>query len=316
MSADVLSWLEADGAPVPEEVSALATWPVPEELDALLRQEMAAAACLHAEGPRRLSPTLPVPSTLDEDTRALMALAPLVEALTPPPLPSELDAATRSALADTVLDEAVAALAPPSLPAELDRATRKQLRRATWRVVPGGARRVLGWAGAALAAAAALTLFVPAPERAGDLDGMTVKGGEGSAPLVALKVAVDRQGTVQRLDRDVAYLPGDVLYFRYLAYGPGRVTLVAVQDDTVQVLAHQPVAAGEGDLRRDDGLAAWEVEPADGGTTFALLGTGADVSEDRLRQVLERRLLDTGEVCAAAAALGATCDARELQVSP
>ena len=213
-------------------------------------------------------------------------------------------------------DRAVEAPLPPGLAAATLGAVARERRRAGPRA---------WWAGAAAAAALAASALLSLEPAAsvGDPAQLVRKGiGATEAPAVALKMAVKRgDRPVERLRRDTTYAPGDVFLFRYSAAGPGELHLLRAAHGRISVLHSRHVEGGEADLRTDTPSGskplAWTAGPADGRSVFALV-TSARPPE-ALADALEHTLTegaDAEAVCAAAEALGARCDAREVEVIP
>ncbi len=217
---------------------------------------------------------------------------------------------------EAALDQLVEAALPSGLAAATLGAIARERRRAgprSW------------WAGAATAAAlaAAALLSLEPAALVGDPAQLVRKGDGGAvAPAVALKMAVKRGARpVERLRRDTTYAPGDIFFFRYSVAGPGELHLLRAAHGRVAVLHSRHVEGGEADLSADISRGsrplAWTAGPADGHAVFALVTSPRP--PESLAAELERTLaegVDAEAFCAAAGALGARCDARDVEVMP
>lgn len=175
---------------------------------------------------------------------------------------------------------------------------------------------------AGLAAAAALLVVRSSTPEVGDLADMTERGGGGaSTPALELKMAAERDGSLERLRADRTYAPGDRLYFRYASNADGWVHLVHAGPAGVEVLVSQRLPAGEADLTDKDQAIFWEIDSVDTSSSFALLRTPDAVPAAELTHTLQAHLpvgqaVEPEPFCVAARAQGLACDAAWVEVSP
>ena len=136
-------------------------------------------------------------------------------------------------------------------------------------------------------------------------------------PDVALKVAVDQGGRVDRLARDASYGPGDTLYFR-ASVDDAALTLVRVDAEGAEVVHAQRVTAGDADLALASGPLGWRLDPGEQNAVFALLASPEPLSASQVATRLSASYTggSPAAVCAAAQALGARCAAELVKVSP
>ncbi len=182
---------------------------------------------------------------------------------------------------------------------------------------PVPANRPGGWlkfvvAGVGVAAAA--LLVVHGSPDTGDVSSMTARGLEETTPAVALKMAADRGGELERFRDDQTYGPGDVLYFRYQVDGQGWVSLVHASPQGLVVLTQEPVDVGEADLTHAGQQVRWRIEDGDPDAVFALITSNDPVDAADLQTQLAAGLesgqtVDPGDLCAAAEQTGRRCDA-------
>ena len=217
-------------------------------------------------------------------------------------------------------DEALQAYADVELPAGLAERTLSRVEAAR-EAEPRQANK-RGWhkfVVAGLAVAAATLLVVRGAPQTGDVSTMTARGLDETTPAVALKMAADHDGALQRFREGEAYEPGDVLYVRYSVERDGWVHLVQATPSGVEVLTQSPVAQGEDDLRIGGDQVVLTLEEADGGSVFALVTTNEAVDGPQLQKALSEQLgsgqtVDPESVCAAALAGGLRCDAVKVEV--
>ena len=213
-------------------------------------------------------------------------------------------------------DEAMASFAELELPEGLaeDTLARVQAERDD---APKPANKPGGWMKfvvAGLGVAAAALLVVHGSPETGDVSSMTARGLEASTPAVALKMAAERDGSLERFRDDQAYQAGDVLFFRYSVDGEGWVNLVHAGPEGVAVLTQEAIVPGEADLTHAGQQVRWRIEDGDPDSVFALVTTNEPVAAQTLQAELSALLesgqtVDPQDLCAAAAQTGRRCDA-------
>lgn len=237
--------------------------------------------------------------------------------LLPPAPPADLIARTLDAVEDAMdadehwdFDALFAELPPPPVPPELAART---LRRVEAEMPAPRSRRWPWAAGLALAAAALLTVSLPGDEAA-DLSALTEKGAGVTLPELALEAAVSRGGAPpSRYRTDTRYSEGDIFYFRVSSDLPTTATLVRVDEQSVELVHQQPLAAGAVDLRRGEQLLAWKIEPGEQSADFVLLA-GAAPQPEAISSALAA---DAPDPCAALeAALDTSCAQIRVEVAP
>lgn len=174
---------------------------------------------------------------------------------------------------------------------------------------------------AGLAVAAATLLVVRTAPETGDVSSMTARGLDETTPEVALKMAAERDGKVDRFRDDTTYRAGDALYFRYQMGSDGWVHLVHASPDGVKVITQSGASRGEDDLKVSGHQVVWRLEEGDPSAVFALVSTREDIDADRLARELEDRLqsgqtVEPDDLCQAAAETGRRCDAVYVEVQP
>lgn len=252
---------------------------------------------------------LELPGELLEETRIAMEVElalvdlPLLEP------PAELLAATRAAMARELAGAGEHPEAAAGSPAAAS------VEAPAGRVVRGPWGRRVGLAGGLLAAALALFAILPG-ETPVDPDRFVQKGVGERLPDVALKVAVSRDGQVERHSTGTRYAPGDTLYFRAQVDQPAWVGLLRVDPSGAQLVHAEELPAGEADLRLGSGPLAWRIEEGEGSAVFALVATAGEPGPEALVSALGSVNADPGAVCAAVEALGARCAAVPVGVQP
>ena len=180
------------------------------------------------------------------------------------------------------------------------------------------------WVPAALAVAAALMLVISLPKGEtslqGNLENMTAKGLEQSAPKVHLKLARVEDGEAVRHRTDHAYRAGEALLFRVQSDSAGWVTLLNVQEDRLSAVLQAPIQSGNNDLALSDGaIAQWQFDESDRSGFFAIVASENALSEDALVVQLQNTVvaqpLQPQSLCLAAQSLGWQCDAIEVMVT-
>ncbi|MCP4810655.1 MAG: hypothetical protein GY913_18430 [Proteobacteria bacterium] len=220
-------------------------------------------------------------------------------------------------------DEAMDEFAGVELPAGLADSTLAAVR-ASRQSEPLAANRPSRWKAfvvAGLAVAAATLLVVRAAPETGDVSSMTARGLDETTPEVALKMAAERDGKVDRFRDDMTYRAGDALYFRYQMASDGWVHLVHAGPTGVEVLSQSGVSRGEDDLTVSGHQVVWRLEEGDPSAVFALVSTREDIDAATLARELEDRLqagqtVEPDDLCQAAAETGRRCDAVFVEVQP
>lgn len=175
-----------------------------------------------------------------------------------------------------------------------------------------------------LALAASLLLVFAMPEETstpqGNLENMTAKGLEESAPKVHLKLARMENGAAVRHRTDRAYSAGESLLFRVQSDSSGWVTLLNVQGSQISAILQSPIQGGDNDLLLPTGeIAQWSFDNTDRSGFFAVVSTITEVSSDGLVQQLKDstagEAVQAEALCLTARALGWQCDAIEVMVT-
>jgi hypothetical protein len=235
-------------------------------------------------------------------------------ALPAPPVPDDLIAATRAAMAGEVaLEHALSALPLPPVPDDLIAATRAAMAAelagedtASDNVVPLWRRRSL-WAAVAVAASVLLLIRPPTISPADPAD-LIEKGAGGARPDVALGVAVRSGDSTARLRLDRRYAPGDVLYFRSSTDRASEVLLVRIDAEGADVIHHDQLGPGERDLPL-----SWTLESGEGDAIFALLAGSGPVEAEQVTELLSRTWPDAP--CEQAASLALSCESVFVGIS-
>ena len=229
-----------------------------------------------------------------------------------------------------LLDQRVQELPLPPVPVELVRLTLDRVAAeraleegsATTNVVPFAPRaprtRVWAMGGSLLAMAAVALFWISAPQQVGDPAQLVEKGVGERQPEVALKIAVQHQGHVDRLSRGERYSPGDILYFRAQVDLPAWVVLVRSAGGRSTVVHRQQMSSGEADLVLEQGPLAWRIESGEGDATYALLASSSPIEEAAVVGALQSAY-DPGQPgsgCKAIEQLGARCVEATVQVEP
>jgi hypothetical protein len=170
-------------------------------------------------------------------------------------------------------------------------------------------RRPVVWAGGAFALAAALLLFFRGPAyEVGDTGQMIEKGPGITLPELDLRIAVLRDGSVERFSPDRAYAPGDQLQFRATA-SPASSSIA---------IFHVAPSAQVERVDRGGGDAAWEIEPTDEGAIFVGVASPAPFSPDAILAVegaLSRAYNgDATRLCDAVTEQGLACVATPIHL--
>jgi hypothetical protein len=213
-------------------------------------------------------------------------------------------------------DQAMASFAEMDLPEGLaaDTLARVQAERESAPVAANTPRGWLKFVVTGLGVAAAALLVVQGSPETGDVSSMTARGLEETTPTVALKMAAERNGALERFRDDQAYGPGDVLFFRYQVDGEGWVNLVHASPQGLVVLTQEPVQIGEADLTHAGQQIQWRIEDGDPDAVFALITSNEPIQADDLQAQLAAGLtsgqtVDPRDLCAAAEQTGRRCDA-------
>lgn len=174
-------------------------------------------------------------------------------------------------------------------------------------------RRRRAWLGGtmSLSAAAALFLFVWPRPPTPDPTAMVERGVGDRTPEVGLKVAVERQGQLDRLNQAEEYAAGDILYFRGAVDQAADVALLRVDADGAQLVHRQALAAGDWDLTGAGGPLAWKIDPGESDAVWALIGDAGPLDAEAARSALAPAYDggDPSAVCARAQHLGLRCAA-------
>lgn len=131
---------------------------------------------------------------------------------------------------------------------------------------PTIARRVWPLALGAVALAAGLLLAISAPPERADPATLVPRGAGETVPTLGLRVAVNRNGAMERLAAGRAYHAGDTLVFRVTTSAPVEITVR--RDDAV--LFRGSVPAGDTDLP-----IGYALEAGEGPARFVVEGGGA-----------------------------------------
>lgn len=217
---------------------------------------------------------------------------------------------------DAVCGSSLAEIAPPDALVQHT----LSLVDAEWETRSRGNWRV---AGVTLALAAGVLLAIRLPQPAPDTnptERMTPKGLESSAPEISLKMAVDTQGRLQRVESGARYGAGDQLYFRVSSSGAGWVYLVYENKERFEVLATQQVAAGETDLGAEQTLLSWTIDAGDPDSRFAVIGSNEPIDPTILATSLqpgrENSVEQSGkQTCQLARTMGWSCDLQAIEVA-
>ena len=177
---------------------------------------------------------------------------------------------------------------------------------------------------AILAVAASLILVFSLPKSdtnlQGNLENMTAKGLEQSAPKVHLKLARLENGEAVRHRTDHAYSAGEALLFRVQSNAAGWVTLLNVQEGRLSPILQSPIESGNNDLALSNGeIAQWLFDSTDRSGFFAVISSETAVPSETLVQQFQDAsadpLLKSESFCLSARALGWQCDAIEVMVT-
>jgi hypothetical protein len=171
---------------------------------------------------------------------------------------------------------------------------------------------------AAVAVAATALLALPTTPPPADPGTLVERGVGERLPDVGLKVAVQRDGQLDRLSRDGAYGTGDTLYFRATVDDTAWLTLARIDATGAQTVHQQRLEPGEADLALDGGPLAWRLEPGEGDAAFALLATPGPISPAQVEAALSGTYTvgDPDAVCRRALSLGARCVAEIVRIAP
>ena len=181
--------------------------------------------------------------------------------------------------------------------------------------------RKIGFVGLSLAAAALLVTSMPSDSPvSGNLENMTAKGLEQSAPKIHLKLARIEEGQATRHRTDRPYSVGEALVFRVQSDSEGWVTLLNIQGDQIQPILQAPLGIGENDLAMENGdIARWEFDTTDRSGFFAVISSETSLQEagiaEQLISSLSNQPLQPQPLCLAAQSLGWQCDAIEVMVT-
>ena len=226
----------------------------------------------------------------------------------PEPRPGQLADFTEEALPDGLEERTLNRVAVERT--RLSPAVQQQTWRRAWAV------------GLAIAASLVIALTVPESTETpqGNLENMTAKGLEQSAPMVHLKLARVESGEAVRHRSDRAYRAGESLLFRVQSNSSGWITLLNAQGDRLSAVLQTQVEVGDNDLVLPNGeIAQWQFDSTDQSGFFAVISSESPLPSEtlvqQLRTAADERPFQVRSFCLTAQALGWQCDAIEVMVT-